>query len=94
MIIDIDKGKITDVSQAAAEILSLGGKVMFAKGQTSSHGITNGSTKTSGPLSITLQSVSINLPRLAFYSNKAEAYSRASLALLIQPALVSIALRM
>jgi len=93
LIIDTDKGKITDVSQAAAEILSLGGKVMFAKGQTSSHGITNGSTKTSGPLSITLQSVSINLPRLAFESNKDETYFRARLALLMKPALVSMALR-
>jgi ribonucleoside-triphosphate reductase len=66
---------------------------MFAKGQTSSYGITNGSTKTSGPLSITLQSVSINLPRLAFESNKDETYFRARLALLMKPALVSMALR-
>ena len=93
LIIDVDKAKITDVSLAAAEILSLGGKVMFAKGQTSSYGITNGSTKVSGPLSITLQSVSINLPRLAFESNKDETYFRARLALLMKPALVSMALR-
>ena len=33
--------------QTAAEIISLGGKVMFAKGQTSSFGVTNGSTKNS-----------------------------------------------
>ena len=93
LIIDADKGKITDVSQAVAEILSIGGKVMFAKGQTSSYGITNGSTKTSGPLSITLQSISINLPRLAFESNKDETYFRARLALLMKPALASMALR-
>ncbi len=93
LIVDADKGKITDVSQAAAEILSLGGKVMFAKGQTSSYGVTSGSTKTSGPLSITLQSVSINLPRLAFESNKDETYFRARLALLMKPALASMALR-
>ena len=93
LIIDADKGKITDVSLAVAEILSIGGKVMFAKGQTSSYGITNGSTKTSGPLSITLQSVSINLPRLAFESNKDETYFRARLALLMKPVLASMALR-
>ncbi len=93
LIIDADKGKITDVSLAVAEILSIGGKVMFAKGQTSSYGITNGSTKTTGPLSITLQSVSINLPRLAFESNKDETYFRARLALLMKPALASMALR-
>ena len=93
LIIDADKGKVTDVSQAVSEILSIGGKVMFAKGQTSSYGITNGSTKTTGPLSITLQSVSINLPRLAFESNKDETYFRARLALLMKPALASMALR-
>lgn len=93
LIIDADKGKITDVSQAVSEIISLGGKVMFAKGQTSSYGITNGSTKTLGPLSIALQSVSINLPRLAFESNKDETYFRARLALLMKPALASMALR-
>lgn len=93
LIIDADKGKITDVSQTVSEILSIGGKVMFAKGQTSSYGITNGSTKTTGPLSITLQSVSINLPRLAFESNKDETYFRARLALLMKPALASMALR-
>ena len=93
LIIDHDKGKITDVSQAASEIISLGGKVMFAKGQTSSFGITNGHTKNTGPLSIALQSVSINLPRLAFESNKDETYFRARLALLMKPALASMALR-
>ncbi|MGH1566821.1 MAG: DUF7347 domain-containing protein, partial [Nitrosopumilus sp.] len=44
LIIDYDKGKITDVSESLSEIISLGGKVMFAKGQTSSYGIINGST--------------------------------------------------
>ena len=93
LIIDHDKGKITDVSESLSEIISLGGKVMFAKGQTSSYGVTNGSTKSTGPLSITLQSVSINLPRLAFESNKDETYFRARLALLMKPALSSMALR-
>ena len=87
------KEKLTDVSESLSEIISFGGKVMFAKGQMSSHGITNGSTKSTGPLSIVLQSVSINLPRLAFESNKDETYFRARLALLMKPALVSMALR-
>ena len=93
LIIDTDKGKITDVSKIVSEIISLGGKVMFAKGQTSSYGVTNGSTKNTGALSITLQSVSINLPRLAFESNKDETYFRARLALLMKPALSSMASR-
>ena len=93
LIIDHDKGKITDVSESTAEIILLGGNVMFAKDQTSSYGVTNGSVKSTGPLSITLQSVSINLPRLAFESNKDETYFRARLALLMKPALSSMALR-
>lgn len=93
LIVDFDKGKITDVSDALSEIIAIGGKVMFAKGEVSSYGITNGTTKNSGPLAITLQSVSINLPRLAFESNKDETYFRARLALLMKPALSSMALR-
>jgi len=93
LIIDHEKGKITDVSQSVSEIISLGGKVMFARGHTSSNGVTNESIKNTSPLSITLQSVSINLPRLAFESNKDETYFRARLALLMKPALSSMALR-
>ena len=94
LIIDNEKGKITDVSQSISEILLLGGKVMIAKGQISSNGVTSGSTKsTTNSLAITLQSVSINLPRLAFESNKDETYFRARLALLMKPVLDSMALR-
>ncbi len=93
LIIDHDKGKITNISESVSEIISLGGKVMFAHGQTSSSGVTIGSTKSTSPLSITLESVSINLPRLAFESNKDETYFRARLALLIKPILSSMASR-
>jgi len=93
LIIDCSKGKITDVSERAAEIISIGGKITFAKDQSSSYGITNGTTKNTRPLAIILQSVSINLPRLAFESNKDETYFRARLALLMKPALSSMALR-
>ncbi len=93
LIIDYSKGKISDVSEQTAEIISIGGKVTFAKDQISSYGITNGPTKNTGPLAITLQSVSINLPRLAFESNKDETYFRARLALLMKPALSSMAIR-
>jgi len=93
LIIDNEKGKIADVSQSISEILLLGGKIMIAKGQISSNGVTNGSTKNNNSLAINLQSVSINLPRLAFESNKDETYFRARLALLMKPALASMALR-
>ena len=93
LIIDYSKGKISDISEKAAEIISIGGKITFAKDRISSYGITHGTSKSSGPLAITLQSVSINLPRLAFESNKDETYFRARLALLMKPALSSMALR-
>ena len=92
LIVDYDKGKLSDVSTTLSDIISLGGKVMFAKGHVSSSGVTN-TTKGPGSLAIKLQSVSINLPRLAFESNKDETYFRARLALLMKPALASMALR-
>ena len=66
---------------------------MITKGQMVSNGVTNGSTKSTSSLAINLQSISINLPRLAFESNKDETYFRARLALLLKPALSSMALR-
>ncbi|MFZ8937855.1 MAG: anaerobic ribonucleoside-triphosphate reductase [Nitrosopumilaceae archaeon] len=93
LIIDYSKGKISDVSAKTAEIISIGGKVTFSKDRISSSGITHGTTKSTTPLAINLQSVSINLPRLAFESNKDETYFRARLALLMKPALSSMALR-
>ncbi len=93
LVIDYSKGKISDVSEITAEIISIGGQITFTKDKISSSGITNASTKATGPLGISLQSVSINLPRLAFESNKDETYFRARLALLMKPALSSMALR-
>jgi ribonucleoside-triphosphate reductase (formate) len=93
LIIDYEKGKLTDVSKILAEIISIGGKVIFSKGSVSSQGISNPTTKNSESLTIKLQSISINLPRLAFESNKDETYFRARLALLMKPALSSMALR-
>jgi len=48
--------------------------------------------KSSGTV-ITLQSLSINLPRLAYQSNKDETYFRARLALMIKPALAALYIR-
>ena len=91
LVIDYEKGRITDVSEILSEIITLGGKVMFAKHKTSQKGITCPKNSTSTVLH--LGSLSINLPRLAFESNKDETYFRARLALLMRPALDSMALR-
>ena len=92
LLIDHEKEKITNVSQTLAEIITIGGKVAFVKGRTSASGVVN-PTKNIIPFTITFQSVSINLPRLAFESNKDETYFRARLALLMKPALASMVLR-
>ncbi len=92
LVIDHEKAKITDHTAALAEIVSLGGKIVVARGSISNRGVTNHITKSSA-LSINLQSISINLPRLAFESNRDETYFRARLALLMKPALSSLAIR-
>ncbi|HSD04717.1 MAG TPA: anaerobic ribonucleoside-triphosphate reductase [Nitrosopumilaceae archaeon] len=93
LIIDYEKGKVSEFSDILSEIIALGGRVIFTKGQTSNRGIVRGDTKNTGTTSINLQSLSINLPRLAFESNKDETYFRARLALLMKPALAAMSLR-
>ncbi|MEO9310022.1 MAG: anaerobic ribonucleoside-triphosphate reductase [Nitrososphaera sp.] len=92
IIIDYASGKIADVSQTVAEIISLGGKVLFSKDESSYSGVLRIKGKNSTS-SINLQSLTINLPRLAFESNKDETYFRARLALLMKPALAAMSLR-
>ena len=91
LVIDYEKGKTTNVSNTLSEIISIGGIVIFSKGPCSTNGIKLGE-KTS-TTSIVLGSVTINLPRLAFESNKDETYFRARLALLMKPVISSLALR-
>jgi ribonucleoside-triphosphate reductase len=92
LIIDHSGGKISDVSATIAEIISIGGKVLFSKDETSYSGVVRIKGKNSTS-SINLQSLTINLPRLAFESNKDETYFRARLALLMKPALAAMSLR-
>ena len=92
LIIDYSTGKLVDASQSLSEIISLGGKVLFSKEEVSYSGITRIKAKNSTS-SINLQSLTINLPRLAFESNKDETYFRARLALLMKPALAAMSLR-
>ena len=91
LVIDYEKGKISDVSTIISEIIALGGRIMFAKHNISQQGIVCKKNSTSTVLH--LGSLSINLPRLAFESNKDETYFRARLALLMKPALAAMALR-
>jgi ribonucleoside-triphosphate reductase (formate) len=92
LILDHSSGKITDISDAISEVISLGGKVIFTKEEISYSGVARIKGKNSTS-SINLQSLTINLPRLAFESNKDETYFRARLALLMKPALAAMSLR-
>ena len=91
LIIDYAKGRITDVSDVLSEIITLGGNLIFAKHHISQKGIISPSNANS--TTIHLGSLSINLPRLAFESNKDETYFRARLALLMKPTIASMDLR-
>ncbi len=91
LVIDYEKGRITNISKILSEIISVGGNVIFSKGPCSTNGLKL-QEKTS-TTSITLGSVTINLPRLAFESNKDETYFRARLALLMKPIISSMAIR-
>ena len=94
LIIDYEKGKVSEFSTILSEIIALGGRMIFTKGAViSNKGILRIDTKTTGTTVINLQSLSINLPRLAFESNKDETYFRARLALLMKPALAAMSLR-
>lgn len=62
------------------------------EGLRASSGIRKAIGKISGT-AVTLQSLSINLPRLAYQSNKDETYFRARLALMIKPALAALSIR-
>lgn len=92
IIIDYEKGKVSEFSEILSEIVALGGRVSFSKGIISNKGILRDDIKTAGT-TINLQSLSINMPRLAFESNKDETYFRARLALLMKPALAAMSLR-
>ena len=90
-----DKDTLTDYSEKLVSIVRTGGLLSIARNKSRSlNGIHKliGNKVTSGTVA-TLQSLSINLPRLAYQSNKDETYFRARLALMIKPALSAMSLR-
>ncbi|VVC05750.1 Anaerobic ribonucleoside-triphosphate reductase [uncultured archaeon] len=93
LIVDYEKGKISEFSDLLSSIIALGGRIVFSKGLVSNKGLSRGDSKNVVATSINLQSLSINMPRLAFESNKDETYFRARLALLMKPALSAMSLR-
>ena len=90
----INNDKLRDYSDTIASIVRAGGIVsILQNGSRSNNGVRkNMGDKGSGTV-MTLQSLSINLPRLAYQSNKDETYFRARLALIIKPALSAMSMR-
>jgi ribonucleoside-triphosphate reductase (formate) len=90
----INNDKLRDYTDTIASIVRAGGIVsILQNGSRSNNGVRkNMGDKGSGTV-MTLQSLSINLPRLAYQSNKDETYFRARLALMIKPALSAMSMR-
>jgi DNA-binding transcriptional ArsR family regulator len=89
------KDNLRDYSAKVAAIIRTGGLVSVVKnGSRSLNGIHKLiSNKVSSGIIATLQSLSINLPRLAYQSNRDETYFRARLALMLKPALTAMSIR-
>ncbi len=81
------------LDQIAAVVRS-GGIISISSGQArAASGIHKSVNGKNSPSSLTLQALSVNLPRLAYESNKDETYFRAKLALMIKPSLAAMYLR-
>lgn len=85
-------GKLKDSLDHAAAAVRSGGIISIGSGVRASSGIKKSGGK-SGAAAISLHSLSINLPRLAYESNKDETYFRAKLALMIKPSLQAMSMR-
>ena len=90
----INNDKLKDYTDTVASIVRSGGIIsILQNGSRSNNGVRkNIGGKGSGTV-MSLQSLSINLPRLAYQSNKDETYFRARLALMIKPALSAMSMR-
>ncbi len=81
------------LDQIAAVVRS-GGIISISSGQArAASGIHKSVNSKNSPSSLTLHALSVNLPRLAYESNKDETYFRAKLALMIKPSLAAMYLR-
>jgi hypothetical protein len=84
-------GKMKDNLDHVAAVVRSGGIISICSGVRASNGIRKSTGKSAAAMS--LHSLSINLPRLAYESNKDETYFRAKLALMIKPSLAAMAMR-
>ena len=85
-------GKVKDSLDHAASVVRSGGIISIGNSVRASNGIRKSGGK-GAAAAISFHSLSINLPRLAFESNKDETYFRAKLALMIKPSLAAMSMR-
>src|ERR687892_1536045 len=90
----INNSKLNDYTDTIASIVRAGGIIsILQNGSRSNNGVRKSIGGKGSSTVMTLQSLSINLPRLAYQSNKDETYFRARLALMIKPALSAMSTR-
>ena len=90
----INNDKLKDYTDTIASIVRTGGIIsILQNGSRSNNGVRKNIGGKGSSTVMTLQSLSINLPRLAYQSNKDETYFRARLALMIKPALSAMSMR-
>jgi len=80
-------------SDLIASIVKNGGILSVSKNFRSHMGIVKNTAEEKASSVVSLQSLAINLPRLAYQSNKDETYFRARLALMIKPAISALLAR-
>ena len=89
-----DSHTLEEDSQTISSVVRSGGKIVIMQnGKRTSNGIRKSLDGRDTRSVASLQSMSINLPRLAYQSNKDETYFRAKLALTIKPALEAMYIR-
>jgi ribonucleoside-triphosphate reductase len=94
LIYNNDNNNIDQHSEHIITTLRAGGIISISRnGSRGNNGICKSIDGKSSGTVMALQSLSINLPRLAYQSNNDETYFRARLALMIKPALAAMSIR-
>jgi ribonucleoside-triphosphate reductase (formate) len=89
-----DPNTLNEDSGSISSVVRSGGKIsIMQNGKRTSNGIRKSLDSKDTRSVASLQSLSINLPRLAYQSNRDETYFRAKLALAIKPALEAMYIR-
>ncbi len=96
LVLTYSNGAVNDFADKVSSIVREGGAIALSgdpKHVKSSIGVSKGLDGQGASTVMSLQSLAINLPRLAYESNKDEVYFRARLALLIKPAVSALSIR-